>query len=209
MRILKILVLPFLPLIFSQIVSAAVTSYPAFNFSDWPKDVISSLQEKYPELLQKSFTAEELDQLLKKVNSEMPFDELKIVNANDALYLVGHIKPKVDKITFQGLEDLDSDEALEIMNLSLPDTENEKMLNPALSRLQSYFKNSGYRNVQITTKINQQVTMAKELVIVVNTGEKTTITDVRINGLKPEEEKQIIYFPEQTNLKTKQIAKKR
>ncbi len=194
MRILKILVLLFLPLIVAPIVSTAETSYPAFNFSDWPQDVISSLQKKYPELLQKNFTAEELDQLLKKVNTELPFDELKIVAANDSLYLVGHIKPKVDKITFHGLEDLDSDEALEIMNLSLPDAENEKILNPSLSRLQSYFKNSGYRNVQITTKINQQVTMTKELVIIVNTGEKTTITNVSINNLKPEEEKQITHF---------------
>ncbi len=194
MRFYKQLILFLFSLIIDLGLQAAEKNYPAFNFSDWPQDVITPLIKKYPELQQKSFTSEELDILLKKVNSELPLDELKIVSTNSSLYLIGHIKPKIDSITFKGLDDLDSDEALEIMNISLADAENEKALNPALSRLQSYFKNSGYRNIQITTQINQQATMSKELIVNINAGKKTTITNVTINGLKPEESKQVVYF---------------
>lgn len=166
---------------------AMAQTYPAFNLKDWPPDIITPLTKKYPALLQKSFTAEELSQLLKDVHRELNFTALKIVEKNNELYLVGTLNSKVEQIRFNGLEEIDDEEAQEIFAVSLGDAQDENKVSAGIERLTGYFKNIGYRRAIITTRLVNKGTTNRELNVDLNLGKITRISEIKIEGLPAEE----------------------
>lgn len=169
----------------------AADSYPAFNFKDWPQDIIKPLVEKYPQLLNKRFSAEEISILIKEIHRELNFNQLKVVEKDDELYLVGTLSSKVEAIIFNGLKEIDDDEALEIFALNLSEAQDENKQAAAVDRLQTYFKNIGYRKAQVKSTIVNKSTMARDLVVDINLGKKTEISEVIIEGLNQSEASEI------------------
>lgn len=168
-------------------VPALAQTYPAFNFKEWPADIIGPLTKKHPALLQKSFTADEISNLIKEIHKELNFNQLKVVEKDDELFLVGTLSSKIDAIKFSGLDEIDEDEALEILALNLSDAQDENKVAAAVDRLQNYFKNIGYRKAQITSKVVNKGTTNRDVIIEINTGEKTTISEIKIEGLPAQE----------------------
>ena len=170
----------------SLALAAATTNsetYPAFNLSDWPPDVILPLEKDFPELLKKQFTEEELSDLVKKLHKEMNFEQLKVVKRNNELFLVATLTSKVEAITFIGLKEIDGEEATEIFALTNQEALDENKVNSGIERMTNYFKNIGYRRVQVTAHLQNKTTATRELVVTINLGYKTTISDVKIEGL--------------------------
>jgi len=172
-------------------VPAFAQTYPAFNLKDWPADIIAPLAKKHPALLQKSFTAEEISVLIKDIHRDLNFTQLKVVEKDDELYLVGTLSSKVEAINFTNLNEIDEEEALEILALNLSDAQDENKIAAAVERLQNYFKNIGYRKVQITSRIVNKSTTTREVFIDVNSGEKTRISEIKVDGLPAHETLQI------------------
>lgn len=161
----------------------AQQTYPQFNFKDWPIDIIGPLIQKHPELLQKQFTSEEISTLLKQIHRELNFNQLKVVLKDNELFLVGTLSSKVESIIFEGLKEVDDDEALEVLSIKTTEVQDENKLTAALDRLQTYYRNMGYRKAQLTSKIITKSTTKRDLLIQVNTGDKTEIAAVKIDGL--------------------------
>ncbi|AZZ36418.1 hypothetical protein CIK05_06310 [Bdellovibrio sp. qaytius] len=174
----------------SQTRSAEMRSaetYPAFNLKDWPPDIIKPLIEKHPKLLQKNLTAEDISVLIKEIHHDLNFNQLKVVERDDELFLVGTLSSKVESIEFSGLKEIDEDDALEILALNLTDAQDENKVAAAVERLQTYFKNIGYRKAQITSRIANKGTTARDVIIEINAGKKTEISEIKVEGL-PENE---------------------
>lgn len=165
----------------------AQQTYPQFNLTDWPKDIITPLTKRHPELLQKQFTAEEISLLLKNIHRDLGFNQLKVVEKDNELFLVGTLSSKVEAINFVGLKELDDEEAAEILALNLTDAQDENKLLAAIERLQSYYKNIGYRKVQISSRIVTKTTTKRDLFIDIKLGDKTVISEVKIEGLPADE----------------------
>jgi len=170
-------------LIFMSVKATAERLYPEFNFNDWPKDVIEPLKNKVPELLNKKFTEEELNQIIKKVHFELNFDSLKIVEKNNRLYLVGQMSQKIEAIQFNGLKELDYDEATEISGLNFADASNEQKVSSAIEKLQNYYRNKGYRKAVITHQYISRKTTSRDLNINISLGSKTIVSEILIEGL--------------------------
>ncbi|MES2803452.1 MAG: POTRA domain-containing protein [Bdellovibrionota bacterium] len=164
-------------------ISAFAQTYPAFNLKDWPPDIMTPLTQKHPALLQKSFTAEEISVLIKDIHRDLNFNQLKVVEKDDALYLVGTLSSKVEAINFTGLKEIDEEEALEILALNLSDAQDENKVAAAVDRLQNYFKNIGYRKAQINSRVVNKSTTTRDVIIEINSGQKTRISEVKIEGL--------------------------
>ncbi|MFN3453674.1 MAG: POTRA domain-containing protein [Pseudobdellovibrio sp.] len=165
--------------------------YPAFNFNDWPQDIIEPLKKKFPELNQKSFKPEELNALLKNLQTEMNFDQLKIVQKNNQLYLVASISPKITQIEFNGLKSLDYDEALQLISITPQDANNEQKVSIAVDKLQSYYINSGFRKVNITTQVKKSSSAEQTLVFDIKLGPRTRIDKIEVQGLSQKEAEEI------------------
>lgn len=165
----------------------AQPTYPAFNLKDWPPDIIAPLTKKYPALLQKSLTAEEISQLLKDIHKELNFTQLKVVEKEGELYLVGTLNSKVESIRFTGLKEIDEDEALEIFAVNVNEAQDENKVAIGLERLTNYFKNAGYRKAQITSRLVSKGTATRNLMIDLNLGRMTKISEINVEGL-PENE---------------------
>lgn len=170
-------------LFFFVTVSAFAQTYPAFNLTDWPADILKPLVENHPKLLQKKFTAEEISVLIKEIHQDLNFNQLKVVEKDDELYLVGTLSSIVEAINFTGLKEIDEDEALEILALKLTDAQDENKIITAIERLQNYFKNVGYRKALITFRVITKSTTSREVVIDINTGKKTEISEIKVEGL--------------------------
>lgn len=169
----------------------ATEMLPGFNLSDWPPDIIAPLTKKYPALLKKSLTPEEISQLIKNVHRELKFTQLKVVEKEGELYLVGTLNSKVEAITFTGLKELDEDEALEILAINLSEAQDENKVAAGLERLTNYYRNIGYRKAQISSRLIAKGTTARHLIVELNLGRMTKISEITIEGL-PENEVQEI-----------------
>lgn len=167
--------------------SLMAQAYPAFNLKDWPPDVITPLTKKFPALTQKSFTQEELTQLLKDIHRELNFNQLKVVEKDNELYLVGTLSSKVENINFTGLKEIDEEEALEIFAVSLSEAQDENKVAAGLERLTNYFKNIGYRKAQISSRIVTKGSTARDLVVDLNLGKITRISEIKVEGLPTNE----------------------
>lgn len=167
------------------------STYPAFNLKDWPPDILKPLINNHPKLLQKNFTTEEISELIKEIHKDLNFNQLKVVEKDDELYLVGTLSSKVESINFTGLKEIDEEEALEILALNLSEAQDENKVTAAIDRLQTYFKNMGYRKAQVTSRVVTKTTTARDVVIEINSGKKTEISEIKIEGLPAEEALQI------------------
>ena len=165
--------------------------YPPFNLKEWPPDVLTPMVEEHPKLLQKSFTADEISVLIKEIHRDLRFNNLKVVEKDNELFLVGTLSSKIEAINFTGLEDIDEDEALEVLSLNITDAQDENKVAAAVDRLTTYYKNYGYRKVQITSRIVNKGSTKRDLFIDVVTGKKTKISEVKIDGLPAAETLQI------------------
>lgn len=161
--------------------------YPAFNLKDWPPDIITPLTKKHPALLNKSFTQEEISQLLKAIHRNLNFNQLKVVEKNGELFLVGTLSSKVEAIAFTGLKEIDEEEASEILAVNLSEAQDENKVAAGIERLSNYFKNIGYRKAQITSRIINKGTTTRDLVIDLSLGKMTKISEINIEGLPAEE----------------------
>jgi len=158
-------------------------TYPAFNFTDWPNDVIEPLKIKIPELNKTKFNEEELDQIIKKVHQELNFDSLKIISKNNQLYLVGQMSQKIETIQFINLNDLDYEDAIELTGLNPIDAATESKVQIALEKLQSYYRNRGYRKAVVSYKYETIRSIARNLIVEINLGAKTIVSDIIVEGL--------------------------
>ncbi len=167
---------------------ASDTTYPAFNLNEWPQDIKDNLIKKIPELQNKSFGLEELNQILKKAHRELNFDQANIQTDQKNLYLVGTISSKIEKIEFKNLVDLDETEALEIMSLSLLSASQENKVIAAADKLQNFLRNSGYRKTRVEFSYVTQVNGQRLLLFNVFPGKKTIISKVLIQGLNQKDQ---------------------
>ena len=165
----------------------AQSTYPAFNLKDWPPDILKPLIEKHPKLLQKNFTADEISNLIKEIHRDLNFNQLKVVEKDSELFLVGTLSSKVDSIQFNGLKEIDEDEALEILALNLADAQDDNKVTASIDRLAAYYKNIGYRKAQVTSRIVNKSTTNRDLVVDVVPGKKTEISEIHIEGLPAQE----------------------
>lgn len=173
--------------------------YPEFNLADWPTEVRKSFDQMLPEIKNKSFTENELNNILKKVNSLYSFDNLKIIEKDKQLYLIGTLTSKVADLIFKSdSSDLNADELKSVITLSLEDAENENKVIQSIDKLKSYFKNLGYRNSKINFKYETKNNLNRNLVFDIKLGQKTLISQIQVTGLdlqtQKEIEKQIYWY---------------
>lgn len=174
-------------LFFALVRPALAQTYPAFNLKDWPPDVITPLTKKFPALLQKSLTPEDISQLIKDIHLDLNFNQLKVVEKDGELFLVGALSSKVESINFTGLKAIDEDEAQEIFAVGVSEAQDENKVAAGVERLTNYFKNIGYRKVQITSRIVNKGTTARDLVVDLNLGKITRISEIKVEGLPKNE----------------------
>ncbi len=189
MTLKKILTVFFL---FSAIVFADVSKgYPAFNFTDWPKDIVNSLYKQIPELQNKNFSEAELNGLLKKINLYFPFENLKIIEKNNQLYLIGDPTTKISVINFSGANNISTDELIAASGLTLLDAENLNKIRASEDKILSYLNNLGYRNAKIKNQYVNATSIQRYLNFTLDLGLRTVISTVQIIGLDPESQKDI------------------
>ena len=140
-------------------------SYPEFNFTDWPADVQKSFDQMLPEIKKKSFSESDLNNILKKVSSFYSFDNLKIIEKENQLYLIGTLTSKVTELVFKSdSTDVNADDLKSIITLSLDDAENENKVVQSIEKMKSYYKNLGFRNAKIIFKYETNNTLNRNLV---------------------------------------------
>jgi len=186
MSLIRLLLFVSLAISLQHVVAAENSNdkvYPAFNFSDWPNDVIEPLKAKLPELTKTKFSDQDLDLIIKKVHQELNFDSLKIVEKYNRLYLVGQMSQKIELIQFNNLKDLDYDDAIELTGLNLVEAAQEPKVLAAIEKLQSYYRNRGYRKALVSYRYESIRSIARNLVVDINLGAKTIVSDIAIEGL--------------------------
>ncbi len=156
------------------------------NLSDWPADVVERMKKEVPELDQKKFDAITLNLILKKLDQKMQFNSLKLVQTNeDELRLVGEISAVVDKIDFQGLDEISEAEALTLMNLNIKNALDEDSLKTAVDKLVQYYRDLGYRFAAVQFEVISVSTIQKNIIFKVQTKKRTRLTQINVEGVDP------------------------
>ncbi|MBC7421339.1 MAG: BamA/TamA family outer membrane protein [Bdellovibrio sp.] len=155
------------------------------NLSDWPVDVAQKMKKDVPELKEKTFSEENLNIILKKLDQKMQFNSLKIVKteSDNSLRLVGEISANVDKIEFEGLKELSEAEALTLTNLTLKNALDEENLKLASQKLVQYYRDLGYRTAEIRYEIISESTIKKTVIFYIDTKKRTRVSKIQIEGL--------------------------
>lgn len=165
--------------------------YGAFNFREWPEDIRLRIVEIAPEVLNPSFTDEQIDLLLKKISEQMSFTKLSVVSLNSELYLVGTMNATIQRIDLTGVNALGEEAAREILALSMTDAAIENKVTFQLEKLISEYRSQGYRKTTVKYRYEPLQTGQRRLVIDVTEGPKTTITEIQIQGMPDSVSKQI------------------
>lgn len=165
--------------------------YASLNLTDWPVDVIQKMRKEIPELDQKSFDEEKLNLLIKKIDQKMQFNSLKVVRIGNEIRLVGEISATVEKIEFQGLEEVSEAEALSLLNLNIKNALDEDSLKTAADKLAQFYRELGYRFAEVKYEVESLSTIKKIIVFKINIKKQTRLTDIKIEGVDPLTKNQI------------------
>ena len=163
--------------------NALAQSYPGFNLSDWPEDFKKQLFAAAPDLENKKFTEQQLNDLLKRLSENIYFTQLSIVEKDNQLFLLGTINSTVQAIEIRNLEAMPIDEAKEVLSLQLDEANNESKVNLQIEKLLNEYRNRGYRQTRATFSYESLQTGQRKLVIQINEGPRTKIISTEIIGL--------------------------
>ncbi len=163
----------------------AVGQTRQLNLSDWPNDVIERMKKDVPEINAQPLTDELLNTILKKLDQKMQFNSLKLVNGKTEgeLRLVGEISAEVEKIEFDGAKELSDAEAMTLTNLTLKNALDEDALNNATQKLIQFYRDLGYRSVDIKYDIISTSTIKKSVKFTINTKARTRLSAIKVEGL--------------------------
>lgn len=172
-------------LFWSVTVFAADKSYTIL-IRNWPDDVSKKIRTIAPEIDAKNLDLEEINKILKKLDDNLNFDDLRVVkiNGSNELLLDGRISPEVNQIVFENLTDLNENEALGLMGLTPSKILDEDNLNSGVEKLASYYRDQGYRSANVTFKVISDSTITKSVYFNVDKKEKTRLTEIKIEGLE-------------------------
>ncbi len=176
-------------LIYSLLVSTQVWSksadvkLPPLNLSDWPTDVYEKMRKEVPELDQKNLDEEDLNHILKKIDQKMQFNSLKAVKFSNEIRLVGEISATVEKVEFQGLDEISESEALTLINLNVNNALDEENLKSATEKLTQFYRELGYRFAEVKYEIKSISTIKKLIVFKINIKKQTRLTDIKVEGV--------------------------
>lgn len=165
---------------------AAAQTYPAFNLSDWPQDFKKQLFSAAPELGNKMFTEQQLNDMLKRLSENINFTQLSIVEKDEQLFLLGTINSTVQVIEIRNTSALALDEAKEILALQLEEANIESKVNLQIEKLINEYRNRGFRQTSATFTFENLQTGQRKLIIQINEGPRTKIIASEIIGLDPE-----------------------
>lgn len=169
----------------------AQAKLPPLNLTDWPLDVVERMRKEVPELNEIISDEEHLNLILKKIDQKMQFNSLKAIRLPNELRLVGEISAVVEKVEFQGLDDLSETEALAILNLNLKNAMDEDTLKVASDKLTQTYREMGYRFTEVKFEVISLSTIKKAIVFKINTKKKTRLTDIRLDGVDLKTKEQI------------------
>ena len=169
----------------SAICKAEISTYYQLNLTDWPSEIILSLENEVHEIKDNQLTAEKLNLLLKKLDTTFRFNSLKLIAGSKPfeLRLVGEISTQIESIEFQGLSDLSEGEALLLMNLSTKTAIEEDYVKTALEKLIQYYQEQGYRFATTNYQYQNLSTFKRKLVIQINTKKQTKIAEINVENL--------------------------
>lgn len=156
------------------------------NLSDWPTDMIKSLENEVPEINNSKLTKEKLNELLKKLDSKFHFNSLKLTPSAKPfeLRLVGEISAQIETIEFQGLSDLSDGEALLLMNLTVKTAIEDDYVKSAIEKLVQYYQEQGYRFATAEYQYQTLSTFKRKLVIQMYLKKQTKISGVTLENLE-------------------------
>ncbi len=159
--------------------------YYQLNLSDWPNDMIQSLETDVPEVNNTQLTPEKLNTLIKKLDLKFRFNSLKLISGAKPheLRLVGEISAQIEMIEFEGLSDLSEGEALLLMNLNLKNAIEEDYVKSAIEKLIQYYQEQGHRFASGDYQYQTLSTFKRKLVIRMNLKKQTKISGVTIENL--------------------------
>ena len=173
----------FILLTFISVMAKTEPTYQ-LNLKDWPVDVVERMKIEVPELANENLTEEKINLALKKLDQKMQFNSLKIVaiNGTNETRLVGEISAIVDKIEFNGLEDMSDSEALTLTNLTLKNALDEENLKLATEKLLQFYRDQGYRSTKINYDIVSISTLKKSVVFHIDTRKQTQLSGLQVEG---------------------------
>ena len=91
-------------------------------------------------------------------------------------------KPRIQVVDVLGIEELDKDDVLDLMNTRAGSVMNPKVLADDLGKIKNEYRKEGYYNAKVTHKIEQTEEGQARLDVVVEEGKKLYIEDIRIVG---------------------------
>lgn len=180
---MKIMFLIFI--LFLSLFSHSAEKTYSINLKDWPADMAEKIIKLAPEIKKNDLTAENLNLLLKKLDSNFNFNSLWLVKTgpeNDLL-LVGEISPEVNKINFIGLSDLSDAEALTLMGLNVKNILDEENIKAGVNKLSQFYREQGFRFAQVSYSIISESSVAKSIYFVVNKRQKTKLVKIQLENL--------------------------
>lgn len=172
----------------AQVLSSAqsASTYPAFNFSDWPEDFKNQLFSVSPELENNRFTENQLNDILKRLSENINFTQLSIAEKNGQLFLIGTINSTVQAIELRNLSAMPIEEAKEILSLQLEEANIESKVNLQIEKLLNEYRNRGFRQTSATFTYENLQTGQRKLIIQLKEGPRTKIVKTEITGLEPD-----------------------
>ena len=165
---------------------AHAQTYPAFNLSDWPQDFKKQLFVAAPELENKKFTEQQLNDMLKRLSENISFTQLSIVEKDGQLFLLGTINSTVQAIEIRNTSAMPIDEAKEILALQLEEANVESKVNLQIEKLINEYRNRGFRQTSATFTYENLQTGQRKLIIQIKEGPRTKIVATEIIGLDPD-----------------------
>ena len=125
-------------------------SYPGFNLSDWPEDFKRQLFAIAPDLENKKFSEQQINDLLKRLSENINFTQLSVAEKNGQLFLIGTINSTISVIDIRNVSAMSVDEAKEILSLQLEEANIESKVNLQIEKLLNEYRNRGYRQTSAT-----------------------------------------------------------
>ncbi len=180
-------------LFFSFIIHAEGTVFYQINLTDWPLQMLETLQKEVPEISDNQLTEEKLNQILKQLDIKFHFNNLKLVQSphSNELRLVGEISPQIESIEFQGLREISEGEALLVMNLSTKTANDEDNVKTSIEKLIQYYQEQGFRFTTADYQYSNLSTFKRKLVIRINTKEQTKISEIDVRNVDQETQERI------------------
>lgn len=174
----------------------SMSAHAKLFFEDIPKNLIESLQTKFPSINSGKITPFMADSIIRSLMQSGKFQNVAVFDQNDNYWVVGYLLKNIEDVIISGNNNIDEEKLLPLIRIQKNKKLDRKLAIESATNIKNYYGDQGYLDVKVEVSFINNDANTTDVIFKVTEGplcrigeisvssENSRLNDILLNRLK-------------------------